>query len=194
MTTYRDLVDELIKMPRIRDTLDLDSIPAHSTLCKAFDPLEMAVLRVLLNVSLADLPVTGSPVSMRPMLSVSAHQKLFGGLSMACDFADLVQNGFCTRPVAPLQGAFGSRSCTSPAVSRRNIHPPNSFSIHYAKRTNLTVQQLKTTLLVDTATNAVLDIHVTTTRKHDTQIAPQVVKRNAASIAVLIGDKGYDNQ
>ena len=46
-------------------------------------------------------------------------QKLFGGLSMACDFADLVQsgdysvtafpaqNGFCTRPVALLQGAFG---------------------------------------------------------------------------------------
>ena len=67
------------------------------------------------------------------------HQKLFGGLSMACDFADLVQpgdysvttfpaqNDFCTRPVALLQGAFGPRSCTSPAVSRRNIHPPNSF-------------------------------------------------------------------
>jgi len=49
---------------------------------------------------------------------------------------------------------------------------------------------LKTTLLVDTATNAVLDIHVTTTRKHDTQIAPQVVKRNVQSIAVLTGDKG----
>jgi hypothetical protein len=48
--------------------------------------------------------------------------------------------------------------------------------------------------LVDTATNAVLDIHVTTTWKHDTQIAPQVVKRNTASIAVLTGDKGYDNQ
>ena len=27
-------------------------------------------------------------------------ENLFGGLSMACDFADLVQNGFCTRPVA----------------------------------------------------------------------------------------------
>ena len=62
------------------------------------------------------------------------------------------------------------------------------------KRTNLTIQQLKTTLLVDTATNAVLDIHVTTTRKHDTQIAPQVVKRNAESITVLTGDKGYDDQ
>lgn len=50
------------------------------------------------------------------------------------------------------------------------------------------------TLLVDTATTAVLDIHVTTTRKHDTQIASQVVKRNAESITVLAGDKGYDNQ
>ena len=47
---------------------------------------------------------------------------------MACDFADLVQNGFCTRLVAPLQGSFGPRSCTSPAVSRLNIHPSNSFS------------------------------------------------------------------
>jgi len=55
-TTYRDLVDELIEMPQIRDALDLDSIPAPSTLCKAFDRLEMAVWRVLLNVSLADLP------------------------------------------------------------------------------------------------------------------------------------------
>ncbi len=46
------------------------------------------------------------------------------------------QNGFCTRPVAhqrhdlasarpPLQGSFEPRSCTSPAVSRLNIHPPN---------------------------------------------------------------------
>ena len=52
-------------------------------------------------------------------------ENLFGGLSMACDFADLVQNGFCTRPVAPLQGSFGPRSCTSSAVSRLNIHPPN---------------------------------------------------------------------
>jgi IS5 family transposase len=39
-----------------------------------------------------------------------------------------------------------------------------------------------------------LDVHVTTTRKHDTQIAPQVVKRNAASIEVLTGDRGYDDQ
>ncbi|MFC6952861.1 IS5 family transposase [Halorubellus litoreus] len=139
-TTYRDLVDELIEMPRIRDALELDSIPAPSTLCKAFDRLEMAVWRVLLNISLADLPLNG-------IIGIDA-------------------SGF------------------------ERAHA----STHYTKRTNLTIQQLKTTLLVDTAINAVLDIHVTTTRKHDTQIAPQVVKRNVDSIEVLIGDKGYDDQ
>lgn len=38
---------------------DLDSIPAPSTLCKAFDRMEMAVWRLLSNVSLADLPLNG---------------------------------------------------------------------------------------------------------------------------------------
>ncbi|WP_418282483.1 IS5 family transposase [Halorubrum sp. DTA98] len=139
-TTYRDLVDELIEMPRIRDALDLDSIPAPSTLCKAFDRLEMAVWRVLLNGSLADVPLNG-------VIGIDA-------------------SGF------------------------ERAHA----STHYTKRTNLTIQQLKTTLLVDTATNAILDVHVTTTRKHDTQIAPQVVKRNAQYISILTGDKGYDDQ
>ncbi len=100
----------------------------------------MAVWRVLLNVSLADLPLSG-------VTGIDA-------------------SGF------------------------ERAHA----STHYTKRTNLTIQQLKATLLVDTATNAILDVHVTTTRKHDTQIAPQVVKRNAASIEVLTGDKGYDDQ
>lgn len=54
-TTSRDRVGELTVMPRIRNALGLDSIPAPSILCKTFDRLEMAVWRVLLNVSLADL-------------------------------------------------------------------------------------------------------------------------------------------
>lgn len=65
---------------------------------------------------------------------------------------------------------------------------------HFAERTNLAIQQLKATLSVDTATNAVLAVHVTTTRKHDSQFAPQRVKPNAASIAVLTGDEGDDDQ
>ena len=40
-TKYRDLVDELIEMPRIRDALNLDSIPAPSILCKVFDSLSL---------------------------------------------------------------------------------------------------------------------------------------------------------
>lgn len=116
------------------------SIPAPSTPCKAFDRLEMAVWRVLLNVSIGDLPLNG-------VTGIDA-------------------SGF------------------------ERAHA----STHYTKRTNPTIQQLKTTLLVDTATNAILDVHVTTTRKQDTQIAPQVVERNAESIGVLTADKGYDDQ
>ena len=42
--------------------------------------------------------------------------------------------------------------------------------------------------------NAILDLHVTTTRKHDLQIAPSLIKRNTSEVAILLGDKGYDDQ
>lgn len=67
-------------------------------------------------------------------------------------------------------------------------------SKHYTKRAKLTIQQLKVTLLVDTRANAILDLHVTTTRKHDTQIAPSLIKRNTNGVGILLGDKGYDDQ
>lgn len=53
-TTYRDLVDELIEMPRIRGALGLDSIPALSTFCKTFAHVKMGAWRVVLNVSLTN--------------------------------------------------------------------------------------------------------------------------------------------
>ena len=65
---------------------------------------------------------------------------------------------------------------------------------YYTKRTKLTIQQLKVTLLVDTRVNAIIDLHVTTTRKHDSQIAPSLIKRNAGNVAILLGEKGYDDQ
>jgi len=67
-------------------------------------------------------------------------------------------------------------------------------SKHYTKRAKLTIQQLKITLLVDTRSNAILDVHVTTTRKHDSKIAPSLIKRNTGKVTVLLGDKGYDDQ
>ena len=139
-TTYRTLLDELIEMPRIRKAINLDELPSPSTLCKAFNRLDMAVWRVLLNLSITLLPTSG-------VVGIDA-------------------SGF-------------DRSHASK---------------HYTKRTKLTIQQLKVTLLVDTRANAILDLHVTTTRKHDSQIAPSLIKRNAENVAILLGDKGYDDQ
>ena len=139
-TTYRTLLDELIEMPRIRNAINLDELPSPSTLCKAFNRLDMAVWRVLLNLSVRLLPTNG-------VVGIDA-------------------SGF-------------DRSHASK---------------HYTKRTRLTIQQLKVTLLVDTRVNAIIDLHVTTTRKHDSQIAPSLIKRNTGDVDVLLGDKGYDDQ
>ena len=139
-TTYRQLLDELIEMPRIRSAIDLEELPTPSTLCRAFNRLDMAVWRVLLNLSVTLLPTNG-------VVGIDA-------------------SGF-------------DRSHASK---------------HYTKRTKLTIQQLKVTLLVDTRANAILDLHVTTTRKHDSQIVPSLIKRNTEEVTVLLGDKGYDDQ
>jgi IS5 family transposase len=67
-------------------------------------------------------------------------------------------------------------------------------SKHYCRRTNYRVQTLKTTALVDTKTQAVLDVHCTTEKRHDTQLGWQLALRNAGEIASLAADKGYDWQ
>jgi IS5 family transposase len=139
-TTYRTLLDELIEMPRIREAINLTELPAPSTLCKAFDRLDMAVWRVLLSLSVSLLPTNG---------------------------------------VAGIDASGFDRSHASK---------------HYTKRAELSIQQLKVTLLVDTKENAIIDLHVTTTRKHDSQIAPSLIKRNPENIEILLGDKGYDDQ
>jgi len=110
------------------------------TLCKAFNRLDMAVWRVLLDLSVTLLPTNG-----------------VGGIDAS---------GF-------------DRSHASK---------------HYTKRTKLPIQQLKVAPLVDTRTNAIIDLHVTTTRKHDSQLAPSLIERNTSDVAILFGDKGYDDQ
>jgi len=61
-------------------------------------------------------------------------------------------------------------------------------SKHFMKRAELTIQQLKVTLVVDAKVNSILDLHVTTTRKHDSQIVSSLIKHNPESIEVLLGD------
>lgn len=75
-TTYRDLVTVLIESFRNRDAFDLDSIPAPSKLCKAFDCLGMAVWRVLQKASLGDHPlncVANKVASRYEQVHASAH-------------------------------------------------------------------------------------------------------------------------
>ena len=139
-TTYRTLLDELIEMPRIRRAIELEELPSSSTLCRAFNRLDTAVWRVLLNLSVTLLPTNG-------VVGIDA-------------------SGF-------------DRSHASK---------------QYTKRAKLTIQQLKVTLLVDTKSNTILDLHVTTTRKHDSQIAPSLIKRNTSNVEILLGDKGNDDQ
>jgi IS5 family transposase len=67
-------------------------------------------------------------------------------------------------------------------------------SRYYTQRVKLKIRALKTTLLVDTGAQTVLDVHVTTTRKHDTRIAPGLTKRNLDRFHTLTGDKGYDDR
>lgn len=64
----------------------------------------------------------------------------------------------------------------------------------YTKRTKLTIQQLKLTLLLYMRPNAILDIHVTTTRKYDSQTTPSLIKQNDKNIGILLDDKRYDRQ
>ena len=67
-------------------------------------------------------------------------------------------------------------------------------SKYYTRRAKLHIKELKVTFLVDVRSKAVLDVHMTTTRKHDTKIGTKVVKRSAELMGVLIADKGFDDE
>ena len=65
-------------------------------------------------------------------------------------------------------------------------------SQHYAKRTNYTFRAVKTTVLIDCKTGAILDIHCSMKQPHDTKIAWQLLTRNLDKLTILTADKGYD--
>jgi IS5 family transposase len=66
-------------------------------------------------------------------------------------------------------------------------------SRHYCHRTNYRVQTLKVTKLVDTESQAVLDVHCSTTLEgSDADLCEQIARRNAGDLRTLAADKGYD--
>jgi len=69
-------------------------------------------------------------------------------------------------------------------------------SRHYVKRCKMKLGSMKTTSIVDTDTLAILAVHATVTRKHDSKIIlPFMDKtRKRFRITVLPADKGYDDK
>jgi len=68
-------------------------------------------------------------------------------------------------------------------------------SKHYCDRTNYRVQTIEATKLVDTDTQAILDVHCTTTREgSDADVCAQLARRYSGELRSLAADKGYDSQ
>jgi len=66
-------------------------------------------------------------------------------------------------------------------------------SKHYCDRTNYRVQTIEATKLVDTDTQAILDVHCTTTREgSDAEVCLQLARRYPGELLSLAADKGYD--
>jgi IS5 family transposase len=137
--TYRQTIEWFRWMTPLRDHLNLDSMPDHTTLYHAFDRMSLTIGRLLLSESLEPFNLSG--------------------------FCGIDATGF-ERSVA---------------------------STYYAKTTKMNLKSIKTTVLADLETNVVIDAHFTTTRKHDTQIGPDLLSSHP-DLSVLTADKGYDDQ
>jgi len=64
-------------------------------------------------------------------------------------------------------------------------------SLQYQIRAKIHVKSLKATLLVDTVKQEVIDLHCTTTRKHDSKIVLPLTQKHR--LRVLCADMGYDD-
>ena len=65
-------------------------------------------------------------------------------------------------------------------------------SHNHAKRVKDTFESVKTMLLVDCESRAILDVHCLMNLPHDTQIAWQVLTRNLDQLETVVADKGFD--
>ena len=131
---------------------------------------EMPQITGEIGLSAADLP------------SPSALCKAFDRISMSVCRVLLRQSAQLHDPSK--HGAIDATFYERSAASR-----------HYCQRTSYRVQKLKVTKLVDTDSQAILDVHCSTTREgSDADLAEQIARRNAGDLRSLAADKGYDKQ
>ena len=68
-------------------------------------------------------------------------------------------------------------------------------SKHYCDRTDYRVQTIEATKLVDTESQAIPDVHCTTTREgSDAEVCVQLARRYPGELRSLAADRGYDSQ
>lgn len=84
----------------------------------------------------------------------------------------------------------GETSIDSTGFDRRHA------SRHYTKRAKMRIKSIKTTKHIDTETQKILNLHTTTTKKHDSQIMLPLVKktRQRHKVKTVNGDAGYDDK
>lgn len=66
-------------------------------------------------------------------------------------------------------------------------------STHYLRRTDRSVETLKITFLIDTADQAILDVHCSAKWPNDAIVGPKLTDRNNDNLVSLAADKGYDS-
>lgn len=66
-------------------------------------------------------------------------------------------------------------------------------STHYLRRTDRSVETLKITFLIDTADQAILDVHCSAKWPNDAIVGPKLTDRNSDNLVSVAADKGYDS-
>jgi IS5 family transposase len=84
-------------------------------------------------------------------------------------------------------------------VSPHHRYPRRDRAIcgvrHHCQRTSYRAQKLKVTKLVYTDTQAILDVHCSTTRERsDADLCAQIARVPAGDLLSLAADKGYDKK
>jgi IS5 family transposase len=89
------------------------------------------------------------------------------------------------RASAEQAGLSGTASIDASGFQR------DQASSHYRNRAGYSFNAMKTTLLVDTESLAIMDAHFTTKKAYDGHIGLQVFRRNAGDLQTLLADKMY---
>ncbi|SNR67612.1 Transposase and inactivated derivatives, IS5 family, partial [Halorubrum ezzemoulense] len=89
------------------------------------------------------------------------------------------------RASAEQAGLSGTASIDASGFQR------DQASSHYRNRVGYSFNAMKTTLLVDTDSLAIMDAHFTTKKAYDGHIGLQVFRRNAEDLQALLADKMY---